>query len=299
MLRRIARWRAIRSVILCVMACACASQPPPPAPAPSAPAITLEQPFSGALSRWNYYRQSAGTPAVAADRALSEAARSHSKYLVKNHIQGGDVFIDGTKIREQAPNAGLHSESPGNAWYTEAGEKAATSAFIIRTTAISPDGAPIVDGMISRGFNMLPMLDPQITAIGYGQYCEDRDCAVTVTSKWGLSRDQFLSLYDASRFAWNPLLGDMPFTRARLRRPIFFPSPGVPAMSRIDGATWPDPQTSCGPKGKSGVPIVLELGAPASDSDDVLLSSHSLSDNGVENRELRFRCLQLQESERL
>lgn len=289
MLGRLCKLRITALLLLCATAWACSAQKPAPASAPvPTAAAPLEQPLSGALSRWNYYRENAGVPPVTADPVLGQAARSHSKYLVNNHIQGGDVFIDGGQIRELVPNPSMRGESPGNAWYTEAGEKAAASALVIRTTAMAPDGAAIVDAILSRGFNMLAMLDPQLTAIGYGQYCEDRDCVVTVASKWGLSRDKFLALYDDSRFGWNPSLGDMPFTRARLRRPIFFPSPGVPAMSSIDGATWPDPETSCGYKQKSGAPIVLELGAPASGSDDVLLSIHSVTDGGIEVESCAF-----------
>ncbi len=242
----------------------------------------MKQPFSGALSRWNYYRESAGLRPVAADPKLSEAARSHSKYLVKNHIEGADAFIENGTIHDGVANPGVRAESPGNPWYSEAGQKAAETAYVIRMRAIAADGAPIVDAMISRGFNAVVMLDPQITAIGYGQYCDESGCVVTISSKWGLTHEQFLSLYDVSRFGWNPALGEMPFTRARLRRPIYFPSPSTPAAASFDGASAPNPQTSCGYTGISGPPIVFALGAPASGGNDVLVSGESISDGGVQ-----------------
>ena len=289
MRRGIPRLRITGSLLLCLLAAACSSQAPPTAPPASpTPAVQLEEPLRGALSRWNYYRESAGVPPITTDAALSEAARMHSKYLVKNHIQGPNAFVERGAIRDVLANPGVRAESAGNPWYTEAGEKAAERAYIIRTDTLAQSGAPIVDKMISRGLNVLPMLDPQAAAIGYGQYCENRDCVVTISWKLGLTRDQFLSIYDASRFAWNPRLGEMPFTIARLRRPIFFPSAGTQAAASFDGAAKPDLLTSCGYHEPSGIPIALELGAAVSGHDEVKVSSYSVSDNGVEIESCAF-----------
>lgn len=275
---------------LSTVAAACSSQKPVAAPPPpaAAPVVALEEPFRGALSRWNYYRQAAGLPPVPADPALDQAAQAHSKYIVKNQLRGADVLIEHGTIREAAPSSGIRDESPGNPWYTEAGENAARMGIVLRTAGPAPDGGLLVDGLIARGFNVFTMLDPQLAAIGYGQYCEDSDCVVTVTGRLGLAHDQFLALYDASRFAWNPSLGDMPFTRAQLKHPIFFPSPSIQAMNSAEGISWPDPQVSCGYKGEAGAPITLQVGASSSGDDEVRLSSYSLSEDGTQVESCAF-----------
>jgi hypothetical protein len=272
-----------------VMAClmiACAAQMPASGPPSTSTAATqstaLQEPFRSSLARWNYYRASVGVPAIDADPALNDAALHHAKYLVKNHIAAGDAELDHGRIIETGWNASAHAESVGNQWYTEDGAKWADYATIIRGSAPISDGTALVDEQAARG-DSLAVLDPQLAAVGFGLFCEVDDCAGVIIYKNGLTKSQFLALYEGNAMDWNGMLGTMPFTIARLRKPIEFPPTTIPFPLRAyRGGEYADPLVSChGYSAPSGVMIVLQLGAPT-EGEDVKLASHSLTENGVE-----------------
>ena len=79
-----------------------------------------------------------------------------------------------------------------------------------------------MDGQAARG-DALAVLDPQLAAVGFGLFCELDDCAGVIVYKHGLTKSQFLGLYEGNAMDWNGTLGTMPFTTARLRKPIEFP----------------------------------------------------------------------------
>jgi hypothetical protein len=264
----------------------CSLQAPssaPPAPSPNssiAASSPLQEPFPSALVRWNYYRASAGVPPIAADPMLNEAALHHAKYLVNNHIDAGDAVIKNGRIVETGWNASAHAESVGNPWYSEDGEKWAEYASVIRGTARVTDGTSLVDEQASR-LDTFAVLDPQLVTVGFGIFCDKDDCAGVIIYRRGLSKSQFLALYEGNGMAWNPMLGTMPFTEARLRRPIESPASGMQYPSRAyRGGEYPDALSGChGYSVPAGVPIVLQLGAPI-EGDDVKVSSNTLTENG-------------------
>jgi hypothetical protein len=276
------------AALVCLVA-GCSSQTPAATPSTSSetssesPSAPLQEPFSSVLARWNYYRASAGVPPIVADPKLNEAALHHAKYLVENHVEAGDGTIKDGRLLETGWNASAHAESVGNQWYTEDGEKWANYANVFRDSAIFTDGTSLVDEQAARGDSMI-VLDPQLATVGFGIFCAKDDCAGVIIYRRGLTKAQFLALYDGNGMDWNPMNGNMPFTRARLRKPIEFPPTNMQFPSRAyRSGEYPNLLTAChGYSSPSGVPIVLELGAPAEGEEDVRVSSNSLSENGTQ-----------------
>lgn len=255
---------------------------PPPVATPAAVAVPRD--FQAAFARWNYYRQSAGLLPVEYDDELAKGAAAHSRYLVKNHVRGADAFIEDGQLRSAVISTGIRQESQGNQWYTELGSTAGQNSYVLRSSSMPADSADLVDSMMALGVSGLGLLDPQVATVGEGSFCQDSDCIITVSYREGLTRGEFLSLYDVSTFGFNPLLGRVPFTKARLRKPVYFPSPGMQARrTSLIGSSEPNPLTSCpGYSAQTGAPIWLEVGASASGDSDVTATNHSLEDNGVE-----------------
>ena len=243
---------------------------------------SLQEPFGSILSRWNYYRQSAGVRPIVADPALNQAALHHARYLVNNHIDAGDGTIVDGRFIESGWNASAHSESEGNQWYTEDGAKWADAANVIRGTVVPKDGSALVDEQAAR-LDSLIVVDPQLASVGFGIFCASDDCAGVIIYQRGLTKSQFLALYEGNAMDWNGMLGAMPFTIARLRRPIQFPPSAMQFPSRAyRGGEYPDALISChGFSAPAGVPIVLELGAPTQ-GEDVKVSSNSLTEDGAQ-----------------
>jgi hypothetical protein len=262
----------------------CSSQTPATtasSTAASSASAPLAEPFRSALDRWNYYREAAGLAPVPDDPELNLAAQHHAKYLVENHINAADAVIENGRMIESGYNASAHSESEGNPYYTADGEKWGPYSTIIRSDKMLANAAPLVDEQAAR-VDSLAIVDPQLAAVGFGDYCQPGECVGMIVYRRGLPKSQFLALYEGNAMEWNPMLGDMPFTAARLRKPIEFPPAGMqfPLIADQMGE-YPDPLTSC--KGFSmpvGVPIVLQLGAPTQ-GEDVKVASSSLSDDGA------------------
>jgi hypothetical protein len=272
--------------LLCLIA-GCSSQMPAATASPSAntagapQSASLEEPFRSTLARWNYYREAAGVPPIVAAPALNEAALHHAKYLVNNHINAGDGVVRNGHLSMTGWNASAHAESPGNPWYTVDGAKWADYANVFRGSTVPADGAALVDVQAVRLSAVTAMLDPQLAAVGFGIYCDNGDCAGVIVYRRGLTKSQFLAQYEGNAMEWNAMLGTMPFTEARLRKPIEFPAAGMQFPLRADRDDKSlDPLAGChGYSAPSGVPIVLELGAPT-EGHNVKVASSSLSEDG-------------------
>jgi hypothetical protein len=245
----------------------------------------LSEPFSASLVRINWYRTAVGLPPYEIDAELSDAAARHSMYLVKNQIPGGDVALTGGMLQLLPAAFSPHEESEGNRWYSREGSKAAWNGYILRGRWTSSDGAPVIDQLMTMPFSSMFPLQPQISALGFGSYCDQDDCALTVAIKLGLSKDHSKSLYLGSfGRLWNPANGKIPFTRARLSHPIEYPAPGshLPLI-QYAGGDIPDPLPSCpGYEVPTGPAVVLQIGAPGSGEGEVEVSSYSIAENGVE-----------------
>jgi hypothetical protein len=105
------------------------------------------------LSYVNYYRETARVPPVTENPQLSEAARRHAVYVVRN-----DVIT--------------HSEDPGNQWYTPEGAAAGGRSNVFGSSNPNTSDLTAIDGWMSAPFHAVAMIDPRLTQIGYGAHRE-------------------------------------------------------------------------------------------------------------------------------
>ena len=85
-------------------------------------------------------------------RAFSDGDFQHARYLVKNHMSG------------LGSGADMHSENPGNVWYSEEGLEAAKASDVIPPSPSSFDDDQAIDLWMSGPFHALPILDPELRA---------------------------------------------------------------------------------------------------------------------------------------
>ncbi|HJU10725.1 MAG TPA: FHA domain-containing protein, partial [Candidatus Binataceae bacterium] len=182
------------------------------------------------LERVNYWRRLAGLQTVSGAANLSAAAENHARYLVKHALED--------KADELA-SGGAHREDPSDPWYTPYGFAAAQNGDVAPPCQGCPLMLPSqqVDNFLTVPFHRLPILDPQVQAIGYGSYTEG-----------GL---QAAVLY----------IPRSSIPAVAFKQPIEFPPNG----SNVDLADylpeWPDPLSSCANyQAPAGIPITLELG---------------------------------------
>jgi uncharacterized protein YkwD len=184
------------------------------------------------LKRVNYWRGIAGLAAVSGVAKLSAAAEEHSRYLVKHALEG--------KVDALAAG-GAHTEEPSDPWYTPTGLAAAQNGDVAPPCegCLLLSASQHIDDFLAIPFHRMPILDPQITEIGYGSYTER-----------GL---QAAMLY----------LPVPPEAETTFKQPIEFPPGGssVGFATYQPGSEWPDPLSSCpGYVAPTGIPITLELG---------------------------------------
>jgi len=144
-------------------------------------------------------------------------------------------------------------------------------------------GGDVIDRMMALPFTALRIIDPQLARVGFGLQCDATACAAVMAVRRGLDKSVRLELYEASdadRY-WNPNLGPVPPTPAKLNTPVEFPPDGglAPELAYTD-SDWPAPLSACpGYATPTGPPIILQLGKGASnDGPDV--SSHTLTHDG-------------------
>ena len=105
-----------------------------------------------ALERINFYRKAAGLEPVANDPALGKGCALHAQYLVKN---SNHPSVDGL---------GMHKEDPKLPLYSAEGAAAGEASVVF------PTGDPVgaVDKWIASLFHRVPLLDPQLSKVGFG-----------------------------------------------------------------------------------------------------------------------------------
>lgn len=289
-MQRILLRLTIAALTIVVFGCSQQTSTPPSQASPPAVAsidASVPENFRSAYDRWNYYRQAAGLPPINVDPNLNLAAEHHAKYLVKNHIPGGDAIVEGGRLRQVTAAQTIHEETRGNSWYTEDGAKVGAIASVLRAKTIPPDGAAIIDDRMRTGLNAMTWLDPQIGAVGFGAYCESGDCVISTAVQVGLNKEQYLAIYQGNAMDWNPQLGRMPLERARLRKPLEFPADGMQIdIASFNSIESPNPLSSCGYAAPSGLPIFLEMGQSAREGEKgdttVKLSQSSITQDGNE-----------------
>ncbi len=174
------------------------------------------------LARINYFRAMVDLPALSEDPLLSKGDFNHARYMVKNNAQ---------------PNASAHDEDPYNRWYTPEGRAAAQDGDLIPPCDGCPklSGAGAIDLWMVGAFHRLPLLNPVLRHVGFGEFHQD------------------------SLNAYGINLGMAP-TRT-FDPPIMFPPQGATVALGPLIEEWPDPLASCTGYGPpAGLPITLELG---------------------------------------
>jgi uncharacterized protein YkwD len=175
------------------------------------------------LDRLNSYRATAGLGPVSEVGTWSEGARLHSSYLALNNVSG-------------------HSETPGAPGYSDAGAHAGINGNVIASSASSIAGSSAIDSWMAAPFHALGMIDPRLTATGFGIASEG-------ASGTGIRSAATLDIIRGLNYS-------IPWPST----PIIWPANGttVPIAS-YNGYEWPDPLTSCPAtfRAPAGLPVMV------------------------------------------
>ncbi len=206
------------------------TNPPPPQP-PEDIAGTLDiavdadaPPVPEWLGYLNLFREMGGLSPLGQTDPLTFGSQWHSRYMVVN----------------DEPIA--HSEDQNNVLFDEAGDRAARNGNIFATTQLEADQAWAINFWISAPFHLVPILDPQLGAVGFGQSNED------------VGTFTMAAVLDVR--------SQLPEGQVEATYPIFFPGDGSETwIVRHSLFEWPDPMASCpGYRRPSGPALVLQLG---------------------------------------
>lgn len=171
----------------------------------------------------NSVRASAGIPLVVEDSALSNAARLHAAYVVVN-----DNFS--------------HREDPNLPNYTPEGNQAAQDGLIFATSNTAAGFSDSVGFWASGPFHLVPMLNPRLDKMGYGNFVDAGDPNVKMSG--------ILNLGPRNTHGGNEDV-----------YPVMYPGDGK--TTQVLSQTlpeWPDAMGHCGFSRPVGAPIVLMIG---------------------------------------
>ena len=175
------------------------------------------------LARFNAWRASTGTSALAENTTWGAGDTNHAIYMVKNNLI-------------------QHFETPGTPYYTPEGDTAARNSniYVSSTTATTDDQA--IDWWMQAPFHAMGMMDPRLGTTAYGVYRE-------VKSGWQMGA------------AVDVLRGN-PFTSGLYPVPVFFPGNGSSEpLTSYGGGEFPDPLQACpGYSAPTGLPVFVEIG---------------------------------------
>ena len=192
----------------------------------------------GWLTRFNQWRAEAGVSQLTENTTWSAGDYDHAVYMVKNDLV-------------------THYETAGTPYYTAAGDTAArdSNIYVSSTTATTDEQA--IDWWMQAPFHAMGMMDPRLTATGFGSYRE-------VKSGWDMGA------------AVDVLRGNS-FTGGTF--PVYFPGNGTTVpLTSYAGGEFPDPLQACaGYSAPTGLPAFVELGGNVSTT----VTAHSFTGNGV------------------
>lgn len=221
------------------------TNPPAPVPAPDLEKAAETEPPTVPEEAWlaylNRFREMGGVNALQNSNALSRGSQLHSRYMV---------------LTDQ-PIA--HSESGSSPLFTPEGNLAGQNSNIFATSQIEADYNWAINFWVSGPFHLVPMLDPTLETVGYGNFN-----AESGTFHMAAVLDVLSEKGNAEETATYPL---------------YFPAPNSGTwVVRHSLFEWPDPLTSCpGYQRPTGSTIVLQLG---DGSLTPRVSSYSLSVDG-------------------
>jgi FHA domain-containing protein/cysteine-rich secretory family protein len=191
----------------------------------------------GWLRAVNEYRAMAGQPAVHENPVLSAGDFAHARYLVKNV---------GSPALGKTEGADAHNEQRGNRWFSSEGLRAARSGDIDQWWDANPRSHPppnwAIEHWVASTWHRMAILNPRLSDVGYGEYCEHGACAAVLDVLGGL--------------------GAARLTPADAPAPVFFPPEGASVNMNALSNEWPDPLSGCrGYSLPAGLPVTLQLGS--------------------------------------
>ncbi len=195
--------------------------PPPTEPPPTPTAEAIYTPWLGYLNR---FRTMGDLPPLSEQAALTLGSELHSQYMVVN-----DAAIS-------------HKQDPSSPLFSAAGDQAARNGNVFATSQLDADYIWGVNFWASAPFHLVPMLEPRLERVGYGNYNEaGGDVAMAAVLDVRSERDT---------------------GTPSVTYPLFFPKDGSTTwIGRHNLFEWPDPLTSCpGYSRPSGPPLVVQLG---------------------------------------
>lgn len=198
-------------------------------------AATASSPW---LDRLNAWRASTGLSNLTEVPVWSQGDYNHAVYMVKNDLV-------------------THYETPGVPYYTTAGDVAAQNSNIYVSSTTSTTDTQAIDWWMQAPFHSMGLMDPRLTATGFGSYRE-------VKSGWQLGA------------AVDTLRGN---SWSGGQYPVYFPGNGTtePLVS-YSGGEFPDPLQSCpGYSVPTGLPVFVQVGGNVATS----ASASSFTGNGV------------------
>lgn len=196
--------------------------PLPPSPTP------LPDPHW--LAYLNQFREQAGLSPLQEDLTLTSGTEWHSSYMVV--------------LNEPI----AHSEDPASALYADNGDTAAQHGNIFSTDANQGTRDWAINFWISAPFHAVPIFDPQLTAVGYGEFAQTNN----LLAEGG----------EVGMAAVLDVLSGLQNEPADVAYPIMFPKDGGQTwVVRFTMYEWPESLASCpGYQLPTGPPIILQIG---------------------------------------
>jgi uncharacterized protein YkwD len=211
------------------------------AAAPPAPALnvaTIPTASTAWLDRLNQWRANAGVPALTENTTWSAGDYSHALYMVKNDLV-------------------THYETPGTPYYTAAGDTAAQNSNIYVSSSTSTTDTDAIDWWMMAPFHELGLMDPRLTASGFGSYRE---------SKSGWDMGAAVDVLRGNSFSGGSY-------------PVYFPGNNTTEpLTTYGGFEFPDPLQACpGYSAPTGLPLSIQVGGNVATT----VSLHSFTGNGA------------------
>jgi uncharacterized protein YkwD len=196
------------------------------------------------LERINFYRGSNGLRPIRDNSRLSAAVTAHAHYLLLN-------FADDIRGAKPIP-ADAYDEKSGKNGYSVEGAGVAQNLQLAWGCS-TYDATQQIDRWLEGPFHRLPMLDPYLADVGYGEVSED-GCWVAALR-----------------------LPPPPEDVKPYRRAVEFPPEGADIALEWIGLEEPDALASCsGYERPVGLPITLQIGRLT----QTRLTNHSLTEDG-------------------
>ncbi len=192
-------------------------------PAPPSPSPTPQPPLPAWLEYVNAVRAQAGLPPVVENRAWSDGAAKHARYMVKNDYVG-------------------HDEDPANPWFTPEGRDAGRAGNVLVSSNGEMSAEEAIDMWMQGPFHALGLLDPALRETGFGLYREE------------IGVRHFGATIDVLRGRKG--------VPAEVTFPVMWPGDGATvALTSYVGNEFPDPLSPCpGYQAPTGLPVVVQFG---------------------------------------